>query len=411
MDGPNCCKTRVGEIQLLSAVALFGIGFVFQRVVAEKSDSPDGLKPLTYNALRYSWSSVLLLAAFPFYKKIDSKGWSGLSDYLNGEKNMTVFGWLVGEVGSPRYYAWYYGIICGITTFAASAMQQIGLLHSSVAKVAFITSLYVIAVPICESFLPGGHMSLSTWSAAGVSIVGTYLVSGLAEPAHVASSSDGSPHMAHVALLSELFVFIGTIFWTICIIFMDRGCRHSNAVLLTLIEFAVCAVLSFIAAAIFEPQELVYPFSSISDNFEEILWVGVTETTAFVLCSLGQTTVPSSRAALLMSFESLAGALSGFLFLNELLTAVELVGCVLISLSFFISAVEWTVDDVRLLLTRWGLHARGSGLVSGNKNRSSDSLTSSAEIELPQVDDDKVISSLSASYHSSDSSEEDHPLI
>jgi drug/metabolite transporter (DMT)-like permease len=349
---------NIGEIQLLGGVVLFGISFVFQRVVAVKTNTDGGLQPLTFNALRYLWSSVLLLAAFPLYKSIDSKGWSPLSNDLGGKKGM--LSQCLGEVNSPRYHAWYYGVICGITTFFASCMQQIGLIHSSVAKCAFITSLYVIVVPIFESFLPGGHMSLSTWTAAAVSILGTYFVSGLAE-----HNSEGDHSSQRTALISELILFLGTIFWTLCIIFMDRGCRHANCVLLTLIEFVVCALMSLAAAAIWEADQLVYPYTSIGNNIEMILCVGITETAAFVLCSMGQTTVESSRAALLMSFESLAGALAGFLFLNEMLTLLELFGCVLMSVSFFISAEEWTIDDLALLLARWHVYEGSLGAAEG----------------------------------------------
>ena len=352
MDSLRGCKKRIGEIQLAVAVVLFGLSFVFQRIVALGSGGPTGLPPMTYNAMRYLWSSVLLSLAFPFFKSVDSKGWSAVATDLGSgvSGGNGFFGVCVGEVGSPRYHAWYYGTLCGVATFFAASFQQMGLMHSTVAKTAFITSLYVITVPIFESFLPGGHMSLSTWTAAGVSIVGTYFVSGLAE-----NTSEEDHSSQQVALISGVILFAGTLFWTLCIIFMDRGCRHSNCVLLTLIQFVVCTLLSLAAAAVWEPNHLTYPFTSITSNLDMIMWVGITETVAYVLCAMGQTSVQSSRAALLMSFESLAGALAGFLFLNEVLTVLEAFGCALVSFSFFISVEDWTSDDVVLLLAQWNM--------------------------------------------------------
>ena len=78
-----------------------------------------------------------------------------------------------------------------------------------------------------------------------------------------------------------------------------------------------------------EPNEWIYPYVSIRNNMLNIIIVGFTEASAFALCSLGQITVSSSRAAMILSMEGLSGAICGYLFLSEILTYYELFGCFL----------------------------------------------------------------------------------
>jgi len=69
-----------------------------------------------------------------------------------------------------------------------------------------------------------------------------------------------------------------------------------------------------------------------------------------------------------MSFEGLAGAICGFLILGEVLTLIEIGGCVLVSVSFIISAEEWGAMEAKRwvgrLFERCGFH---QSLYSGDQ--------------------------------------------
>ena len=58
--------------------------------------------------------------------------------------------------------------------------------------------------------------------------------------------------------------------------------------------------------------------------------MSVAEGIAFPLCALGQMYVAPSRAAVIMSFDSVVAVLLGYLCLNETFSAVESIGCLLL---------------------------------------------------------------------------------
>ena len=60
---------------------------------------------------------------------------------------------------------------------------------------------------------------------------------------------------------------------------------------------------------------------------------------AFTLQILGQQYAEPGPAAIIMSFESVFGALGGWLLLGEVLTRVEIMGCVLMFLGMLATQV------------------------------------------------------------------------
>ena len=271
-------RQRIGEFQILICVAFFGLSFTIQRMAAVNPDKATLIGPITYNAMRYLISTIILAFVLPILKRIEDKESSKEKDSDDETEDLEK-----GEGGlsskenidphTAWYYAWYYGSICGFTGFVGSSLQQIGLMHTSIAKTAFITALFVIVVPFIESFLPGGRMTHSTWMAAIMSMLGTFYISGLAE-----ASERGS--MSETGGVSELIIFVSMLFWTVAIMATDRGCKKCDGVLLTAIDFLCVTVCSIIAGVIFEPEEWMYPFDHIRSNMYYIVGVGITETVA-----------------------------------------------------------------------------------------------------------------------------------
>lgn len=326
----------VGEIQLLCCVTLFGLTFVLQRMAATNDTPEYEIKPLTYNAARHLVSTICLVLVTPYLKQHQNP-----NEEESKEKSSNSVDNTHSDDHSPTYYTWYYGTWCGIATFCGSTCQQIGLIYVSIAKVAFITSLYVMLVPITESLLACSRLSAATWCAALMSLIGTFFLSGMAD-----LSEEGDEN--HMVLLYEGLVFIGTLFWTLSIMVVDRGCKKvDDVVALTGVDFFICTLFAFMAALIYELDEFSYPFTHIRNNMSVIVLSGIGEAASFTFCSLGQTSVSSSRSAVILSLESLSGAICGYLILNESLTDNEVLGCCLMSISFLISRNEsWEFADI-----------------------------------------------------------------
>jgi drug/metabolite transporter (DMT)-like permease len=68
------------------------------------------------------------------------------------------------------------GILAGLTLFAGASLQQVGLLYTTAGKAGFITSLYVVIIPLMGSFL-GHRCGISVWVGAVLAVAGLYLLS------------------------------------------------------------------------------------------------------------------------------------------------------------------------------------------------------------------------------------------
>jgi drug/metabolite transporter (DMT)-like permease len=221
---------------------------------------------------------------------------------------------------------WIWGGLCGISNFIGSALQQTSLISISVAKCGFITGMYVVIVPLFEWFIPGHRDSINKISifAALFSMVGMYLLSGctqMSEEESCWSSGEGK---------GELLVFISVFCWVGSIIGSDIGLeRKVCPVSITCVDFVICTVLNIILAIYLEPEQWVYPYTAMRENIWWMVLVGVTEAIAFLLSTYGQKEIDATRASLLMSLEAVSSSAGGYLFLNETLSLIEVLGCVI----------------------------------------------------------------------------------
>ncbi len=72
-----------------------------------------------------------------------------------------------------------------------------------------------------------------------------------------------------------------------------------------------------------------------------ILYIGLFSTTiGFTLQALGQKYAPPTDATILLSMEAVFAALAGFIFLNETMQAVQLVGCGMILVAVVITQLN-----------------------------------------------------------------------
>ncbi|MBQ9487412.1 MAG: DMT family transporter, partial [Selenomonadaceae bacterium] len=149
------------------------------------------------------------------------------------------------------------------------------------------------------------------WIGAFLAITGLYFL---------ALNEDFSVNFGDVLLL------IGAFFWTAQILLVDRFANRVDAMELSTGQAFTTAVLSFAAMMLFENPTL----DAILSAAVPILYGGVMSSgVAFTLQIYGQKYAEPSAAAILMSFEAIFGAVSGWLLLGEVMTGREIFGCVL----------------------------------------------------------------------------------
>ena len=282
-------KQLSGVIALLGATVIWGSAFIAQSVGMDK------IGPFTFQAVRCFLAVVFLFPASALFSK-GKPFWKSWAD--------------------PAL--WRSGVICGLALFAASSLQQIGLVYTDAGKAGFLTAMYIVFVPFLALFVgqrPGRNALLSLIPA----IVGLYLLS---------CTSVSGINKGDVLLLLCAVAF------SVQILLIDRHCAGLDGLKLNCIQALVAAVLSVPWALLTETVDASLIASCwLPLGYAGVLSMGV----AYTLQIVGQKRVAPSAAALLMSLESVFAALFGWLLLHETMTRAEVLGCALVFAAVVIS--------------------------------------------------------------------------
>lgn len=289
-------KQLKGSLSIILATVIWGSTFVAQSIGGK------AIGPFSFLSVRCFLAVFALLLVL----------------FLRNRKDF------VKILSDPRL--WKAGIPCGVALFAATALQQIGLIHTTTGKGGFITAMYIVLVPIMGLFLkkkPSKAVGISLVIAA----VGLYLISG-------ANFTD--INIGDVLMLGCAFAF------AVQILIMDHVAGSLDSVALNMSQALVCAVIAGICALCFEKQDVgKYLEYWLPLAYAGVLSMGI----AYTLQIVGQKSLEPTTASLLMSLESVFAALFGIAanalgWLNEApFTLIEGIGCVLVFIAVILSQV------------------------------------------------------------------------
>lgn len=273
---------------LLIIAIIWGLGFVPQKI------GMDYLGPAAFNAMRFAFGAMTLLP---------------------------VIWWLRRRSTYPATKATVMlGAALGFLLFVGALLQQLALLHTSVANVAFITGLYVIVVPVIGFFL-GLRYAAVVWSGGLVAIVGLYLMTGGMQGASVKGDS--------IAL-------IGALIWAAHIMVLSRLAGQHPQVRLSAYQFAFCTLFSLVYAYLMEDRLLpVETIGYLWPLLNGVIVVGV----AYTLQVIVMDKADPFAAALILSLEAVFGALAGYWVFNESVTAAALSGAGLMLLGCVLAQI------------------------------------------------------------------------
>ncbi len=209
--------------------------------------------------------------------------------------------------------------VAGIILFVAGALQQAGLLTTTASNAGFITSLYVVIVPVV--MYVGWHERPHWLAILAVLLAG----------AGAFLLSTGGRLQIRTGDLLELG---GALFWSLHVVVVGKFALKFEAISFSAGQLLVGSVLNFIAAFLFERSGIALtPPMWGAILYTALISLGL----GYTLQIWGQKHTPPTDAAILLSFESVFAVLGAWLVLNERLSAIQIVGCAIIMAAVILS--------------------------------------------------------------------------
>ena len=210
------------------------------------------------------------------------------------------------------------GTLIGTITLAGCVLQQKGIELSTVSKSSFITALYIVFVPLIETFR-GKRPGMKMLTAVGIALVGLYFLC-ISETLSLN--------------VGDLFLLGGSFFFAVQIVQIDRFSRECDGIVLTFISQMTIAFLSGLIMVFVEKPSMLQISRSLFPLFYlAVISGGMAQSMQIVF----QKDVGASLASLIMSMESVFGAAGGWLLLQQTMSGREIFGAVLVFLAILIA--------------------------------------------------------------------------
>ena len=211
---------------------IWGTAFVAQ------SSSTEHVGAMTFNAARSVVAFFVLLLLVPLFRRFEH----------SNRPSPTP----VQRKVNRRHLIWG-GFCCGTALAIASNLQQMGMVAgASVGKTSFITTLYVVLVPICGLFLKK-RVPVSVWVGVLLAVAGLYCL---------------CINESFTIVFSDLLVLLCAFAYTVHILVIDHFVERHNGVELSCVQFFFATIWSAIGMFFFENPQFSVRHPASSPIFE-----------------------------------------------------------------------------------------------------------------------------------------------
>lgn len=211
------------------------------------------------------------------------------------------------------------GAMMGTALFAGFALQIVGLQYTTPSKNAFLTALNVVMVPFIAFIICKKKIGVKGIVGAVMAIAGVGILS--LEKDLSLGFGDGLTLLCAVGFAFQIFL-------------TSEFVKKYRAVVLNFVQMLTAFILSVISLFAFGELE----FAVTTKGWLSVLYLGVVSTTiCYLLQTASQRYVDETKAAIILSMESVFGTLFSILILHEQITLRMTVGCVIILAAVIIS--------------------------------------------------------------------------
>ncbi len=204
------------------------------------------------------------------------------------------------------------GAVLGVLLFLSYGTNTLGLTDTSASNSAFLTTFYVVIIPLLNWVIAKVRPTRFTITAALLCMVGLGFV------AYSGSSGFSLRFGDAVTLLSAFFLSLHVIMTAK----LAPGC---SVTVLTIVQFLVAGVMGFAFGAVTEP---VPDFASFgAETWGNLIYLAVfASCLAILLQNVGVAHTEPAQASLFLSLESVFGVLFAVLFLGEMPSPAAYIG-------------------------------------------------------------------------------------
>ncbi|MBQ7887544.1 MAG: DMT family transporter [Clostridia bacterium] len=267
-------RELMADAILVLTAFIWGTGFVVMK------NTVDSVPPGAIIAIRYAIAAVLTAVMF---KK-----------HLKGLRREDVL----------------RGAVVGLLLSSAYIVQTIGLSMTTAGKNAFLTTVYVLLVPFGCWLVFRQKLDKTNFIAAAMMLAGIGCLS--------LDGESGGLNMG------DMLTLCCGVLYAAHIMAVERCQKKTNTYALIVLQFAFSALFAFVYFLLFEHD---MPLEISMGTVGGLVYLAVFSTTiAMSLQNIGQSMAPASHAAILLSLESVFGALASWLLLGETLTPTMLLG-------------------------------------------------------------------------------------
>lgn len=210
----------------------------------------------------------------------------------------------------PTGWPWGPGALLGVIVAASITAQQIGLGYTKVANAGFISSMYVVIVPLFAVLL-GQRLHTGIIIGALFAALGLYYLSGARL---TLSHGDGLELFGAFAIALQLML-------------LGAYTQSHDPLRLALIQNLVCALVCLLAGAFIETIR----WDAIARSAWPLFYCGALSVgVGYALQAIAQRDALPAHAAIIFSMEGVFAALAARVFIAERLSWHAVIGCSLV---------------------------------------------------------------------------------
>ncbi|SHN57105.1 DMT family transporter [Desulfitobacterium chlororespirans] len=206
------------------------------------------------------------------------------------------------------------GVLIGLAIACGYVLQTMGLNYTTASKAGFLAGLYVVLVPVMESFLckclPRYNMILGVCLAtAGLALL--------------------SLERDFTIGFGDLLVFVGAVFFAVSMVLISRFASKHDPMVLAIIQIGVTAIFSLVLAVFTEPGLSAVQFTpALLGLVLFAILFGTAVNTAVQNWAQGYLT--ATTAALIFVLEPVFGGVFGWLLVGDVIGMKQISGSALI---------------------------------------------------------------------------------